>query len=93
MTTTNQKKITTILGMAYPAAVLALATDSSYPAPPGLSATSGLVHWQGTHHVFHQANPDSVCFGTMTWGHVASTDLVHWTREEPALVPSQPAGI
>lgn len=48
------------------------------------------MQWQGTHHVFHQADPDSVWFGTMTWGHVSSTDLLHWTREEPALVPSQP---
>src|ERR1700758_5589934 len=38
MTTTNQKKNTAIPGMAYPATVLALATASSYPAPPGVSA-------------------------------------------------------
>jgi hypothetical protein len=40
MTTTNQKKNTTIPGMTYPATLLVLATASSYPAPPGLSATS-----------------------------------------------------
>jgi beta-fructofuranosidase len=56
-----------------------------------LNDPNGLVHWQGIHHVFHQANPDSVSFGTMTWGHVSGTDLVRWTREELALVPSQPA--
>jgi hypothetical protein len=39
MTTTNQKKNTTIAGIAYPPTVLALATAFSYPAPPGLSAT------------------------------------------------------
>ena len=38
MMTTNQKKNTTIPGMVCPATVLALATASSYPAPPGLSA-------------------------------------------------------
>jgi hypothetical protein len=38
MTTTNQKKNTMIPGIAYPATVLALATASSYPAPPDLSA-------------------------------------------------------
>jgi hypothetical protein len=37
ITTTNQKKNTTIPGMAYPATVLALATAPSYPAPPDLS--------------------------------------------------------
>jgi hypothetical protein len=45
MTTTNQKKNTTIPGMAYPATLLALATASSYPAPPGLSAT-GVWYWE-----------------------------------------------
>jgi hypothetical protein len=39
ITTTNQKKNTTIAGIAYPPTVLALATPHSYPAPPGLSAT------------------------------------------------------
>jgi hypothetical protein len=39
ITTTNQKKNTTIAGIAYPPTVLALATAHSYPAPPGLSAT------------------------------------------------------
>jgi SAM-dependent methyltransferase len=39
ITTTNQKKNTTIAGIAYPPTVLALATSRSYPAPPGLSAT------------------------------------------------------
>src|SRR3984893_9951656 len=38
MVTTNQKKNTTIPGIAYPATVLALATASSYPAPNELSA-------------------------------------------------------
>jgi hypothetical protein len=39
ITTTSQKKNTTIPGMTYPATLLDLATASSYPAPPGLSAT------------------------------------------------------
>jgi hypothetical protein len=37
ITTTNQKKNTTMPGMAYPAIVLALATGLSYPVPPDLS--------------------------------------------------------
>ena len=37
MTTTTQKKNTTMPGMAYPATVLALATAASYPPPPDLS--------------------------------------------------------
>jgi hypothetical protein len=41
ITTTNQKKNTTIPGIAYPATDLALATASSYPAPPELSFAAG----------------------------------------------------
>src|SRR6201982_4074257 len=41
MTTTNQKKNTTIAEIASPPTVLALATAFSYPAPPGLSAPPG----------------------------------------------------
>lgn len=51
---------------------------------------NGLAHWRGTHHVFHQSDPGSTWFGTMSWGHVSSTDLLQWQRDEPALVPSQP---
>lgn len=60
------------------------------PEQGWLNDPNGLIQWQGTHHVFHQADPASLWFGTMTWGHVSGTDLVHWTRHEPALVPSQP---
>lgn len=56
-----------------------------------LNDPNGLIHWRGTHHVFHQADPASVWFGRMTWGHVSGTDLLHWTRHQPALEPSQPA--
>ncbi len=38
ITTTTQKKNTTMPGMAYPATVLALATAPSYPPPPTYSA-------------------------------------------------------
>ena len=36
ITTTNQKKNTTMPGIAYPATLLALATGANYPPPPGL---------------------------------------------------------
>src|SRR5215467_2713952 len=38
MATITQKKNATMPGMAYPATVLALATATSYPPPPGLFA-------------------------------------------------------
>jgi hypothetical protein len=55
ITTTSQKKNTTIPGMTYPATLLDLATASSYPAPPGLSATGmvrrGVAAWYPSHVV------------------------------------------
>jgi len=36
ITTTNQKKNTTMPGIAYPATLLALATGANYPPPPDL---------------------------------------------------------
>jgi hypothetical protein len=36
ITTTNQKKNTTMPGIAYPATLLALATGANYPSPPDL---------------------------------------------------------
>jgi hypothetical protein len=44
MTTTTQKKNTMMPGMAYPATVLALATNGSYPAPRDLFGAE--THWQ-----------------------------------------------
>jgi hypothetical protein len=45
ITTTNQKKNTTMPGMAYPATVLALATTASYPQPFDLfgDGTQGIL--------------------------------------------------
>src|ERR1700750_1302538 len=46
ITTTSQKKNTTIPGMTSPATLLGLAPASSYPRPPGLSAPAcGGVRW------------------------------------------------
>jgi len=47
ITTTSQKKNTTIPGIAYPATDLALATASSYPAPPDLSFAARQQHHHG----------------------------------------------
>jgi hypothetical protein len=47
ITTTNQKKNTTIPGIAYPATDLALATVFSYPAPSDLSSAARQQHHHG----------------------------------------------
>jgi hypothetical protein len=57
ITTTNQKKNTTMPGMAYPATVLALATGPSYPVPPDLSRYRPLT----AHERDMIITPASVC--------------------------------
>jgi beta-fructofuranosidase len=49
---------------------------------------TGAIHWQGTYHLFFQANPDAPVWGTPRWGHVSSDDLVTWRRRPLALEPS-----
>jgi beta-fructofuranosidase len=53
-----------------------------------LNDPNGLIHRDGRYHVFHQANPHAVTWGTMEWGHVSSPDLVHWTRHATAFAAS-----
>lgn len=52
-----------------------------------LNDPNGLAHVDGTWHVFFQHNPSAPVHGSITWGHVSSPDLLHWTEEPLALVP------
>lgn len=49
---------------------------------------NGLSYHNGRYHVFFQHHPYSTKWGPMHWGHVTSSDLVHWDREPIALAPS-----
>lgn len=49
---------------------------------------NGLAYYNGRYHVFFQHHPYGTQWGPMHWGHVSSTDLVHWDREPIALAPS-----
>ena len=62
------------------------------PARGWLNDPNGLCRIDGTYHVFFQYNPHAPVHGNVHWGHVSSTDLLHWTEHEVALTP-RPAGI
>lgn len=59
--------------------------------PQGLlNDPNGLVSFRGQYHVFYQWNPYGTEHKNKSWGHVASADLVNWSRKKVALVPSEP---
>jgi sucrose-6-phosphate hydrolase SacC (GH32 family) len=57
--------------------------------PPSgwLSDPNGLVHADGTFHLYYQHHPHDISWGPMHWGHATSTDLVHWRHHPVALTP------
>lgn len=71
------------------------ASDSHRPrfhfvAPGGwLNDPNGLTQRDGVFHLFYQYNPHAPVHHRIHWGHASSTDLVHWTDEPVALVPSE----
>lgn len=70
------------------------AVDDHRPAyhlsPPGnwLNDPNGLIHHEGTYHVFYQYNPGGPSHDTIHWGHAESEDLVTWRDRPVALTPS-----
>uniref|UniRef100_A0A914DPI6 Sucrose-6-phosphate hydrolase n=1 Tax=Acrobeloides nanus TaxID=290746 RepID=A0A914DPI6_9BILA len=60
--------------------------------PPSgwMNDPDGLSYFNGQYHVFYQYNPYSSNWGAPHWGHVASTDLVHWKNLPIALTPGDP---
>jgi beta-fructofuranosidase len=53
---------------------------------------NGCSYVDGQYHVFFQYNPDAPIHAGIKWGHMSSTDLVHWRQEPIALVnrPGEP---
>ena len=65
----------------------------SHPTPPvnWLNDPNGLIHHDGTYHLFYQYNPGGPYHHAVHWGHAVSEDLVHWSDRSVAMTPD-PAG-
>jgi beta-fructofuranosidase len=50
---------------------------------------NGLIQYNGDYHVFYQHYPYDSKWGPMHWGHIVSSDLVHWKHQPIALAPSE----
>ena len=53
---------------------------------------NGLIYYKNKYHVFYQYYPHDTNWGPMHWGHVVSSDLLHWERLPIALYPKIDTG-
>ena len=51
---------------------------------------NGLIWYKGEVHLFYQHNPYAPQWDTMHWGHMSSSDFIHWQNHPVALAPDQP---
>ena len=60
------------------------------PPTGWLNDPNGLCQKDGTFHAYFQYAPFDVNGGVKLWGHVESTDLVHWDYAGAPLLPDEP---
>jgi len=49
---------------------------------------NGAIYWNGRYHLFYIFQPKSASIWDSYWGHVSSTDLLHWRYHPTALAPN-----
>ncbi|KAL2550176.1 Acid beta-fructofuranosidase 3 [Forsythia ovata] len=59
------------------------------PEDNWMNDPNGPLYYKGWYHLFYQYNPDSAVWGTISWGHAVSKDLIHWFYLPFAMVPDQ----
>ncbi|XP_076953524.1 beta-fructofuranosidase, soluble isoenzyme I-like [Bidens hawaiensis] len=52
-----------------------------------MSDPDGPLYYKGWYHLFYQYNPESAIWGSITWGHAVSKDLINWFHLPLAMVP------
>ena len=57
------------------------------PKQGWINDPNGLCRIDGIYHVFFQYNPDAPVHSNVHWGHVSSSDLIHWDEQPIALRP------
>lgn len=57
------------------------------PEQHWINDPNGPIWYDGRYHLFFQHNPLGDTWGSMSWGHAVSTDLVHWV-ERPVAIPA-----
>lgn len=50
---------------------------------------NGLFYADGVYHLYFQYNPFNISWENMSWGHAASTDLLHWQQQDTVLFPDE----
>jgi beta-fructofuranosidase len=57
------------------------------PATGWVNDPNGPLHVDGIWHLWYQFRPSTAPIAPVTWGHLTSTDLAHWTQHRVSITP------